>query len=702
MRWQIAQFVFCDQRQTLIAAKKTVQLEPMMVELLRYFCLHTDQIISKDQLIEQVWLGRIVSDNAVSKLITKLRKAFADDVRQPRFIATFPKKGYKFIAAVLPILEQTQTPESMGREHEFVMATQPIKADEVIGAAPSKMFSAPSIKPWLLVALCILAAVGAYFVTGFMQHPPTYSTYAKALTTDVGDELFAKFSPDGTRVAYMSAKQDRMHLMIKDVVKEQVIEISHGDNLGVGPADWSADGQWIVYLVATPQLCQYYLRSINGLELGAPRLIHDCPAGSYGKIAFTHDNSRLIYSESEGGSAPYSLFEINLTAAKTKRLNQPELFLGGNSQFDLHPTENKLLISSPDEQQWEGFYSLDLASNTLSLLFKQDAYICCGIWDHDGDRVVLMGEHPAHQLLSYSLSGKDQRVIHSGSQQISHPRRHSNGRDYLFSSGRNNENVYIADIVTNKKKVVANNSVDERLASFSYHSSQIAYVSLATGSEEIWLTDIDKTRRKKLTHFNDSRHYIDLIWAPEGQYILALTLNELHLIDQSTGQFEVLDIPQTEIRGVSFKSPSEVAYSIRENGQWRVYSYQIKNRQSLAEDARWQFVQYHPISDNTLWLDQKNQLYFGEYKSPVIEKKIPVNRLISGRHFNLKRRGDLWVWFERDDGSGKILAYFEDSNVLMTLVDTDIERFDIANEQLLYGQNQQINANIYQTKRLEL
>ncbi|MBM7074539.1 winged helix-turn-helix domain-containing protein [Shewanella sp. 202IG2-18] len=64
MRWQIAQFVFCDQQQTLTSNDSSHQLEPMMVELLSYFCQNLDQIISKDKLIEQVWLGRFVSDNA--------------------------------------------------------------------------------------------------------------------------------------------------------------------------------------------------------------------------------------------------------------------------------------------------------------------------------------------------------------------------------------------------------------------------------------------------------------------------------------------------------------------------------------------------------------------------------------------------------------------------------------------------------------
>ena len=112
--------------------------------------------------------------------------------------------------------------------------------------------------------------------------------------------------------------------------------------------------------MSTPERCQYFIRSIEGLEVGEAKLIHNCPAGSYGRIAFTHDKNRLIYTESEGGDSSYVLFEINLITGKKIRLTQPEIYLGGNSQFDMHPTENKILISSPDKQQWEVFIHLTL------------------------------------------------------------------------------------------------------------------------------------------------------------------------------------------------------------------------------------------------------------------------------------------------------------------------------------------------------
>ncbi|MBM7074019.1 hypothetical protein JQC92_18600 [Shewanella sp. 202IG2-18] len=542
-------------------------------------------------------------------------------------------------------------------------------------------------------------AVGLSVFWNKYQTTPSTPFYARALTTDAGNELFPDFSSDGTRVSYMSAQSDRMHLMIKNVVDDRITEITHKDNMGVGPADWSDDGQLLAYLVATPQHCQYYIRSISGLELGEPRLIHNCPAGSYGKIVFTHDNNRLVFSENEGRNTPYSLFEFNLTTNKNKRLHQPEIYLGGNSQFDLHPTQDKLLISSPDKQQWEGFYSLDLKTEQLKLLFKQDAYICCGIWDHDGTRVVLMGEHPAYQLLSYNLAGKDRQVIYSGSRQIKHPRRHTNGVDYLFSAGDNNVNIHAINTSTNQQWVVANNSLDERLARFAHHDNQIAYVALASGSEELWLTNTENNHRQKLTHFNDDRHYVDLMWSPKGDYLVALTLNEIHLVYLSTGQFKRLNIPQTEIVGVSFKSESNIAYSIKHNHQYRAYSYSLKTDEISPEDSQWQLIQYHADPKNTLWLDKNNQLFEGELPTLVENPVIPTNKLIDGRQFNLRKRDQLWVWFEQDEKS-KIQGYSEQSKKLVTLTHTNVNSFDIKGNILLFGRTKQINTNVYQTQSL--
>jgi len=100
MLWKIDQFIFCEKSQSITAGNETVRLEPLLAEVLSYFCNHPDVIVSRDQLIEDVWQSRTISDNAVNRVIARLRKVLGDDTKLVRFIATYPKRGYRFIALV--------------------------------------------------------------------------------------------------------------------------------------------------------------------------------------------------------------------------------------------------------------------------------------------------------------------------------------------------------------------------------------------------------------------------------------------------------------------------------------------------------------------------------------------------------------------------------------------------------------------------
>lgn len=689
MRWQIEGFVFCEKQQTLRFEQEILQLEPMVVELLAYFCRHTDEIINREQLIEEVWRGRIITDNAVTKVINKLRKNLNDDPRKPLYIATFPKKGYRFIATVseLPEDPPAVSPESSAAqanpatqdEHHFVISTAkfPIAAT--------------------FLAVVIVASL-IWITFGLMQHKTHQPiTAVKALTRTAGNDAWPQVSPDGNYLAYMEFAEKRIHLWIKSLDDEQTIEITHNDNetLGYGPAAWNSDGSKLVYLVASPTSCQYYLREINGLTLGEAKLIHNCPAGSYGRISFTQDDNKVIYTETDG--TPYTLFEMNLTTGAKRRLNQPQQFVAGNNQFDLHPTENKLLISSPDKQQWEGYYSLDLDTNELTLLFKQDAFICCGIWDHSGERVVLMGEHPAYQIVSYDQAGKDQQVIYSGSQQLRTPLRHVNGKDYMFIAGYVNQNALFYDFEKQTEVFVANTSVDDRLAVFSHQNQQIAFVGLSTGSEEVWLTDTQGKHLTKLSNFNDNRHIIDLLWSYNGNYLLGLGLNQIYLIDSKTGHSEPLKIPQIEMRGVSWKNDQVFAYSTETEKGWRVNYYDIHTHQVSYEDEKWAFIQYSADPDDMLWQHQNGELFFSTEQKPLNNEELNQLNLMAGRHFKLKKVGSKWAWQDFVDGKRHLMLKDNLQQPARKLFEIGSYHFDLSKRGLLYHTTDSLQADIYQT-----
>jgi len=76
------------------------KLEPRSMELLLYLAHNPGQVVSRAEIEEQVWGGRVVGYEALSSSIAKIRKVFGDTCKPHRVIETIPKSGYRLIAPV--------------------------------------------------------------------------------------------------------------------------------------------------------------------------------------------------------------------------------------------------------------------------------------------------------------------------------------------------------------------------------------------------------------------------------------------------------------------------------------------------------------------------------------------------------------------------------------------------------------------------
>ncbi len=75
-------------------------LRQQTFQVLLYLLERRQRLVTKEELIENVWQGIAVTDNALVQCIGDIRRTLGDDSRHPRFVRTFPKLGYHFIAAV--------------------------------------------------------------------------------------------------------------------------------------------------------------------------------------------------------------------------------------------------------------------------------------------------------------------------------------------------------------------------------------------------------------------------------------------------------------------------------------------------------------------------------------------------------------------------------------------------------------------------
>lgn len=105
MIYAFAGHVLDVKRHALTRNGETVQVEPQVFDLLRLLAENAGSLVTKDQLIDAVWGGRIVSEATVSARINAARTAVGDTGKDQKVIRTVPRRGFEMVADVT-----TQTP----------------------------------------------------------------------------------------------------------------------------------------------------------------------------------------------------------------------------------------------------------------------------------------------------------------------------------------------------------------------------------------------------------------------------------------------------------------------------------------------------------------------------------------------------------------------------------------------------------------
>src|SRR5579864_6558164 len=81
---------------------ESVRVEARTMRLLLCLVDHVGEVVSIDDLIANVWSGVNVSSDSVYQAVTSLRRVLRDEPKQPAYIETVPRLGYRMVAKVAP------------------------------------------------------------------------------------------------------------------------------------------------------------------------------------------------------------------------------------------------------------------------------------------------------------------------------------------------------------------------------------------------------------------------------------------------------------------------------------------------------------------------------------------------------------------------------------------------------------------------
>jgi len=94
-----------DKRELRRGGGDPISITPQVFDLLEYLILNRERVVSKDDLIDTIWKGRIVSDVAVTTRLNAARNAIGDSGEAQRLIKTLPRKGFRFVGVIREMSE---------------------------------------------------------------------------------------------------------------------------------------------------------------------------------------------------------------------------------------------------------------------------------------------------------------------------------------------------------------------------------------------------------------------------------------------------------------------------------------------------------------------------------------------------------------------------------------------------------------------
>ena len=113
MRYVFGDYRLDTQRYELSYRNQPIKLRPKVFHVLRYLIAHRDRVVSKDELLEQVWPNQFIGDGSLNACLMAVRKAVGDNGQAQRCIQTLHGRGYRFIASVKEGTEE-EPPEALG------------------------------------------------------------------------------------------------------------------------------------------------------------------------------------------------------------------------------------------------------------------------------------------------------------------------------------------------------------------------------------------------------------------------------------------------------------------------------------------------------------------------------------------------------------------------------------------------------------
>jgi len=646
--------------QLLYRQGETINLAPKVYDLLVFLCQNSHRVISKDELMEQVWTGTLVTENAISRTLVKVRKALADDSKKPQFIITVPRKGYRMVADFVAsdtISNQPEGSVSLNQTDDFnddEQQTALIKKNQqsTLTAQPSVFNQSRTTKYTILIAVGVIILIAITYGLSIKKNTVLQTKQIKPLTREVGVEQYPAVSPELTQLAYrkdISGKPS--YINIENLTSHAKQSITHARGALSKPV-WSPTQDKLAFLYKHNSVCMIFWAELSDIKnKDTWQDITECGAQASPHFVFSPDGQYLYFNDRQSASHGYQVFRVNLANKEKDIVNQPITNGLGNYSFDISPDGKRLLMINSEFSPTTRIYTLEIENSTLEQTAQLDYLLRSVLWHHDNETIIHPSPHPAYELWQSDLAGNKLAVVASNTSRVKHLSRINNGKDFSFVSYLLNKDIHFQaiDKRNNLKSIeLANSTVMDYLPALANNTNQYAFVSKRSTSAEVYLstikavTDNSTENAKQLSHFNNPVKLYDLAFSPNDSQLMVLADNQIYVAKIDEMSMKKLPLDNIAIVAVNWQDENNLLLSTIKNADWTLMAYNISEQKLSSMPVGYQGGLYSAVDSSFYFIadDSSQVMKFSEISAEPQATDLTCQPSIINRKLNLKATTD--------------------------------------------------------------
>ena len=518
---------------SIVRNGEVLPVEPKAFRVLLFLLRNPQKLITKEELLDAVWGDTAVSENSLTRSIALLRRLLADDTHEPRYIATVPTVGYRFLCNVRVAEEGSAELNAQGSNPAVKPSAddQPAPAadGERKGAAMSGIFAGIGVAVLLLAAF-LTWAIGGGRVFGHAAHPggkTASNARVVPLTTVAGNVWGQAFSPDGKQIAFMWDGENPVKgdLYVQLVGGQRPLRLTHTQSGYICCADWSPDGQEITFGRCTDDGGGVYVVPALG---GVERKLTDvaCPFGTAGQAKWTADGKSLVLLDSCAPPNPPGIMLFSIATGEKHCVTAPPPYADpGDEGIALSPDGETIAFCRAVTLGYEEIYAVELSGKNLRRLtpVEKPTGISSFMWTPDG-RYIVFGSDRTGAVRPWRVPPEGGAIepetvypnvgaLTSDGQRLA----------YVEFSGLPGE-TWRAELAAPGGKVLSMtklvvSSGDNGATQLSPDGREIVFRSQRMGRNDLWKSNADGSDPQKLTSFDKGWPGTPR-WSPDGKWIV--------------------------------------------------------------------------------------------------------------------------------------------------------------------------------------